>query len=817
LFAINTTINTPSSKSTAGFGLQLPLEDYAQTALIADPNPTDTIVPLTPPPIVGGIVTVPAPPNLTISTVTIGGITYTFTLNSPPAPGQFTVINGTIQIGYLGLVPPLAIGYYAQPMTIPTDRILPPFPNLFTQFPISGELNWTLTWEEQPQANLEFITDASFKSSVLSYFSGTGTINIYGVGFAPSAQVNITEISPTKSATPLIKVTVTLTGKHARYLDLYTFTGKQLVLPDCTAAPFPALNSPTSMTVQDLAIKVGASVVGAAIAIDPSILNAPAVATNLGANLDAASIRGIGAFVDYNNPTGIILKPYGSVAGHNAIARSDIQTSVNRKIGTQYYKTYDPLTKISFGAKPYTPPSPIPAPAWLPVPLVTTTTTEGDVDPSITAYPGTQRDLSIVFDISGKRKRRKDIKLINGQPISETEQEWGYVAVAKDNVIFDTSANPGIASINGLWRQIMAKSTTYNYNPLGYLISVTSTGWILTRFRVENAQNSESLAIRIGTPPDPLEVASLETYRFFELPTSSSEIYKLAKMADYFDDITTPKVNYTICLADGSGTIDIPIDDEAYIPPYFVKSKRVVESGFASTVNPKSTALKPLQNLTTGKSTEFIERTGIEPLPALTIVGGQTNPKYYTKSTDNYAAQGAQFGINLSIAESQLINGRPPVATNRGPIVAIVAPPTSPTTPVVPVVPFAVKSGLSTENTGYVTVASLNFPTAATKTQATLAAQIDIDLINTRNTQVESLLIDWNPSIRPGDFVSYQVGIDTRTRRVISVTQALKIEGLLDSDVTIVTSAGTVVKLGVIANTPLQVVTLPVPTTTISI
>jgi hypothetical protein len=819
MLAIASPITTPNSYSAAGFGIALTPSAYAPTALISNPNPVDTIAPTIPPAIVNGIITIPAPVGVRIRTLTIGSTVYTYTLISPPPAGQFTDLNGDLLIGYLGLVPPPVISYYLSPIAIPTDRVMAPHPSLFTQFPIQGEISWTLTWEEQPQASFEFITLASKKAELINYFTHAQNIDIYGVGFATSGQLNITEISLTKSAVPLIKVSVNLTGCHARYLDIYTFLGAQLYLPNCQVAPIPTLNSPNSMTVQDLAQRVGTTVIGTAIAIDSNVLNSPAVATTLGSNLESNSIRGIGAFVKYDQTDAIELKPYNSVASHSiseSDVRSDVQISVNHRIGTSFYKTYDPLTKVTFGSNPYTAPTIRSQPEWQPVPLIATNTYEGDPDPSSDPYNFIERDLSIVFDISGKRKRRKDIKLINGQPIQEIEQEWGWVAVGKDHIVFTNDAQPTIANINGNWRKIMSKTTDYMYNSLGYLVLVKSEGYQKVRYRTENAQKPESLATRPETG-DAGEIAQLETFRFFNLPISGTETYDLQLMSLYYSDITAPRINYTICLADGSGTLDIPVIDQAYIPPYFVKTKTVVQEGSSSTVNPKSTALKPLPPLTAGKSSSFVERIVVQPRPVLStsIIEEPKDPTYYTKSTDNYNAEGAQLGTTLAIAESSLVNGRPPVATNRGAVLQLVQPPANPTTPSVPNTGFAIKSGLSNENLGYVTVGSINFPTATNKDQAIAAAKIDINLINARNSQTETLLINWRPEIRPGDLLTYRIGSEACSRRVISVTNKLKIEGMIDSGQTIVTTAGTEVKLGIENSVPIVVVDLPQRTTRI--
>lgn len=825
MFSTTSPIATPNTQSIAGFPISLPPNNYAPSALISNLAPVDTFIPTTPPPIVGGIVTIPSPLGVKPQTLVINGQTYYYTLVSPPPAGEFTDVTGQLQIGYLGLVPPLAISYYLAPIAIQTDTLLAPYPEICTRFPLSGELSWTLMWEEQPTASFKFITLANQRSAIIDYFRSATQIEIYGVGFCPSGQLSINEISLTKSAIPLIEVSVNLTGWHAHFLDQYVSIGNQLYLTDCTTPPISEVNSPSAMTVQDLAQLVGTNLVGGNILIDPNILSSPAVPTTLGSQLDTAAVRGLGAFLDFNQGSGIAIKQYAAVGSHQITTeqiRSDINSSINNKIGltSSYYKTYDPLTKISYGGRPATPNTAAPAPTWQPRRPETTTTTDGDPDPSISPYSGNQADLSIIFDISGKRKRRKDITLVNGQPIQEYSQEWGYVAVGFDDIVFSSGVSPTINRIDGSWRPIEITNTSYTYNGNGYLISVASSGYKRTRYKSENAQKPESLSIRRDSNnnvTDPLEIAKLETYRFFNLPISRRETYTLELLSDYYDDIRVPSVNRSICLPDGSSAT-IPVADEAYIPQYFVAEKSVSEDGFSSIANPQSTALKPLPDLTTGKTTKFIERVKIEHRPTLSrsITEVTINPSYYTKSTDNYSATDGQFGNMLSIAQSEIISGRPPIAPNTGARLELVTPPQSPTPPPPPA-PFAVRSGLSSESTGYVTIGSLDFPTATTQSQALLAARVDIDLINAKNTHQESLLIDFRPQIRPGDLASYRVDGETRERRVISASFTLKINGIDTSDRPIITTTGTALKLGLNAQTPVVLVNLPRRTSTLRI
>lgn len=833
MFTISTPISTPDNTSSAGFILSSLPTNYAPSVLLSNNHPVDTIIPTTPPPIVDGVIVVPAPPDVRVGVVTIEGSTYARSLYSPPPAGYFTEINGQIQIGYLGLVPPVAIGYYLAPIVIDTNYVPAPYPELLSLFPIKGDLSWTLTWEEQPTASISFITDAAERDRVIQFFSKAEIIDIYGTGFCPSGQLSITEISLTKSAIPLIEVGVSLTGWHSHLLDRYISIGKQLFAADCSAKPITALNTPDSMTVQDLAVLLGDKVSGEAIYIDSDVLTAAATTTTLGNQLSNEVVRAIGCFVDYNAADAIVLRDYDAVPTHQIqVVKSDVQTTINNKLnalGSEagYYKTYDPLTSVSYGSATYIiPSSSAPKPTWQPKQVEYTTSTEGDPNPSLNPYTGIQKDLSIVFDISGKRKRSKKTTLANGQPIREVEVEWGYVAVAKDDAILTNDASPQVIDITGQWKVIETKTTDYTYNSYGYLISARSTGTNLVRYRTENAQKPETRSIRSETG-DAAELAKLATYRFFYLATTKAETYELQPHSNYYSDVKNPQVTWSICLPDGSGKQDIQIDDQAWIPPYFVATKIVTETGFSSIPNPQSTALKPLPQLTAGKASTFIERV---------TVGSSTDgkdPAYYTKITDNHGASGAQFADRLSIAESQIVSGRPPTAPNLGATLeqvknstvtylyqgetrTVTSPPGAKVLVEVAPTGFAIKSGLSTEDTGYVVTGTLSYRTATTATAALRAAQVDIDLTNSKNTLQESLTVPFDPTIRPGDRVIYRVNNIARSRRVISVTQKIAISGITDAGIPLVFSNGTELKLGLDVQTPVIKVALAARTTTIN-
>jgi hypothetical protein len=791
MFTVTVAIDNPVANSNGGFALAGAAGVPMATIDLGITSTTTAVTIVPPNPPVGGVLTVPAPVG-TPSVVYIGGVSYTYAISSSPSVGTFTVVGGSIAIGYAGITPS-AVTILTTPTLIFTDIVAPPFPSILSLFKLVGSIEWSMRLEEQPSARLEFIADAADRAGIIGYFQADNPIDIYGTGFSTSANLSITDIPLSEYGNNLIRVRVDLTGAHAAKLDKSVPTSIPTSL-SCTSTSPPIV----AQTVADIATSAGTAVIGATIPLDRQLQQRNTL-VKLGSVLENRAMRTIGCYIDYNRVGGIYLLPWNGTAGINAdrIVGS-IDTDIRHLAGSIYFKIYEP-TKVTYGSNSAAilPPITVSPPPPPPPPI--TILVEGDPNPSISPYGSVESDLSAVFDISGKRRRRKRIELQNGQPIREEEIEYGYVAVAKTNAIYDPISG-AVTGYNGSWELISQKITNYTYNSDGYLISVIGSGFTKTRYKIENAQNPETLKINIGTPPDPVAVDDLSTYDFFNLPISTSETYQLVKFSDYYNDITPATITQLICLPTGAQITQI-IPDPAWIPPYFVKQKIVLENSIVSRSNPRSTALKPLPNLTTGKSNEFIERVAIEPINPLALSPAQ--PTYYTKSTDNYSSSGAQFNAILSTAESQTIKGRPSVATRRDPIS-----PTAPVAPIAPVTNTAFGIYSLSLGTGQ-TVGAIDYPNATTQAQAIAAAKTDIDIINTKNARVSSLAIPFRPYLYPGQTINYLVGSTARSGRILSVTQKLQIEGLVDG-VPLVTSRQTSLTVGENMYTPVVNYILPV-------
>jgi hypothetical protein len=779
LFTISASIANPTFNGSA----MCAIAGDSPCSPIVKIKPNDSYVAITPvPDVIANTITVPSLDEARSELVIINGITYTRTLNLPPNIGEFTEFNGQIIIGYAGVTPALIVIATAI-RTIDTDIVTAPYPEIFTRWPIVGEVSWTMGFEEQPSASLSFTCDAKYRDEIIDYFVEDEAIEIYGTGYSKSGTLNIKDIATTKSAIPIIQCSMNLTGAHAGKLDK-SVNVVSIADTQCNEYWTKIL----ATTVADVALLAKLTVSGGSILIpaslSSSLLSGTSVYTTVASLLENNAVRTLGAYVDYNRVDRIELVDWdkSGTAPECDLGDDDIDTTIRHLAGSIYSKLYDPAVKITFGSnipKTFTLASRDRA-------VDRTETIEGDANPQISAYPSINRDLSIVFDISGKRKRRKVTKLYKGQPEREVEEEWGYVAVAIDDVVFTGGLNPIIDSINGAWQRISIQIKDYYYDKYGYLVKVVGTGLIKSRYKVENAQKPETRSINVGNPPDAKAVALIDTYRFFSLPSLSVEEYQLEPLANYYSDIKTQTITQKICLPDGK-IIYVNRVDPDWVPPYFVAKSRVVERSFAAIANPQSTALKPLPQLTTGKNSEFVEQVRI------------IDNNYYSKSTDNFGSSGAQLGTVLSIGESQLIKGRPPVATYRKAAADEADSSNSITTSSFTNDYFGIYS-LGEES--YIPPSTIDYPNAATKKIALAAAQTDIDITNTKNCRVSTLrLSKFITGIYPGQKFNYRVGSQVRSARILSISQSLKIHGVV-GDTPIVTHSGTQLKIGEAISTP---------------
>ena len=802
MFQLADPILTPTRYSVAGYRVLMPPpNNYAPLAVAIEQLPSAvTIDPAVT--ISGSIATTPVPVDTNPRVLVIDGLTYHFSLLNPPPIGSFAIADGNLIIGLYSSKPIRAISYNSIFPSIPTDQVNDPYPDLLTRFPLKGELSWTLTLEEQPTAQLNFITLASERDNVIRYFSGHRQIVIYGVGFAPSGQLSITDVAKSRSAIALIEVSLSLTGYHAKALEAYTTLRQKITTIFASIPATTTYSDITSATVQDLARQVGTQIQGELININASTVSDTTSVTTLAERLTNADIRSIGCFVDYNSPIAIKLQRYHNVLTHlvyESDIRSDIQTSFSNRLNIGatecgYYKTYDPGTEISFGSGAVTTPkTTLPKTRWQPKQPELTESIEGDPTASTSPYPVFVNDLSAVFDISGKRKRLKKTKLKNGQPISSQQEEWGYVAVARDNAIISV----GSTVINGVWRKISDSTTVYTYNNYGYLVESITTGTLLVRHQVENPQKPETLNFVVTGP---IVESTFDPYRFKLVPSKTIETYELEPFSKYYSDIKPATITRTAYLADGKTETEIAEIDKSWIPPYFVALKTVVETATSIIPNPKSTIDKPLPLLTAGKSTINIERITIADR-----IGGK-DPITYLRVVDNQSAQGAQLGSNVSNAETSTNSGRPPLAANLGASLEIAKPP-EPKEFIDPnPQPLIIKSNISGDTIGIEGVNTLNFPIATSQSQAVAAAQVDIDITNAKNTIQSRFIIDFRPHLMPGDKLIYQANQISKQRRIISVSQKLRIDGITSDRQPLITSEGTSIQVGVDYPTPIVVV-----------
>ena len=210
------------------------------------------------------------------------------------------------------------------------------------------------------------------------------------------------------------------------------------------------------------------------------------------------------------------------------------------------------------------------------------------------------KDPGNVFDNGGRTKTARSISEIDGNPVTVTEETWGYVFVSSQLFTLPENAadyNEMVAnggkwplnfssfitgSISNYWKQVERTVTRYYYDGDGYLTSSRKNGWKLGRLKRETGDyeaanlwidtfyksattSTTSTPVDNGPPPawkaaareynaytfyNPIESAGddpvfpdineLNSPPLFRYNIFEKTGYLLGDMADYYDDIEIP-------------------------------------------------------------------------------------------------------------------------------------------------------------------------------------------------------------------------------------------------------------------------------------
>jgi len=560
-------------------------------------------------------------PISAIQSLTIGSIAYEqIPLGQDLAPGQFTYnsITRSLSVYQIGSVPigtRISIlglsGTYTNTQSIPTTRIRD-IPAFFRDwnFSSSAEITINRRLQDHPSLEAEFLIRPLQESLVRTTFISGARFNVWGVGY-----VILTPPSLESRKSGWIRVSLSLFGEHSprglrNPLDQNVRFGSGLS---------------THLQSNDLPYSGVAS----------SRNTNPTEDTTIRQQLETDALVS-GGFLDYHGSRVRICRLTESAI--HTLADADVfsENAITQFSGTGFAYQGIPLSRELHNVR-----------LSLEVENTSGTRNErtslfrGHADPQVspTIDPNALRSPSLAFDNNGPTKTRVDIDYLNGSPILETEQVWGFVYTSLDtHQVTFTNNNLAIRfldqTFSSYWRMVRSSQKIYIHGTGGYLIRESLNGTETIRFRAETAELEMAKLkgewLQASEEDRPAIDAQMALYEYFQVPISSFTDYTLQPFRDYYSDVP----------------------DDAEVEPYFAARISSGENFSQIVENPDSTPEEELPPLVVGR---------IESRENFVRIIRSTPPETFLVSEKNSNSQGPGLVNSAGLETSELVAGRPSV------------------------------------------------------------------------------------------------------------------------------------------------------------
>lgn len=434
-----------------------------------------------------------------------------------------------------------------------------PYPQLFTNLPLTGVIQFNRQFEQQPSAQFELELTLS-KSQIQSIFAPGTELDLYGLPLRINS-ISITELQRSIYPDSRCRVSVSLGSRWENYLDEPCFlradgrnslpSNEPFQDPECTL-PTPKKDDPNfNTTVQQLLAKIGIAYTGPALATVPIPQGTPrdTVVNPLQLLSDRTLIAN--SFVRWSNAAAVEVVPIDStqvwfyteaqilgevVTNLEAIARSskkrlsaianynppapdlvnfpstitpppvpqlrgESPTALafeypNSELAGEFSEQKDEPQEFTQGQKP----------RYIRKPKKREERIDGNKNAHIplTGVESIQA-MSLIYDIGGQTETRSTTTTEDGATINVTDEIWGFAATAidmYDPLVYDPETGKSIGRINGnpsqAWKCIKKTSTDYTYDKdTGYLLSTSTSGYNTVRYRQESADDPETLSLQI--------------------------------------------------------------------------------------------------------------------------------------------------------------------------------------------------------------------------------------------------------------------------------------------------------------------------------
>ncbi|RCJ41925.1 hypothetical protein A6769_38540, partial [Nostoc punctiforme NIES-2108] len=640
-----------------------------------------------------------------VRAITSNGQTYTPAIDpESPQAGEFVYnpYTNTVQVyGTVGR----SLQIYGNTQTIKffPPLLPPPYPQLFTNLPLEGAIQFTRQFEQQPSAQFELELRLS-KAQIQSIFAPGTELDLYGLPLRINS-LNIKELPRSIYPDGRCKISASLGSRWENYLDEPCFLrsdgGNSTSISEpfqdteCTA-PTPSLTDPNfNTTIQQLLAKIGIAYTGPNLASVPIPQGTARDTVVNPLQLLSDRLLVANSFVRWSNASAVEVVPIGSgrvwnyqesdIKGEDGVDTSfeAIAKLSKRRLTAIPNLNPPPPDLVNFPSEVQLPPVPqlrgeLPTalafeypnseltgefseirsdqqertqgqkPRYTRKPRKIEERIDGDKNAHI-PLEGVQsiQNMSLIFDIGGQTKTRSTTTTEDGATVKVVDEIWGFVCYAAQ--IYDDSRDRLNGNPNDYWVCLKRTTTDYTYDEdTGYLLSTATSGYNTVRFRQESADNTETLGMDSVDP-------ELDLYKFIQIPVLGRTSYYLKLMPEYSSEGLFELVK--VCNRDGTSTLQ-PLINPDYAPPYYVEYERTESVAFASRPNPDNEGRTgseddPLApDLTAGEESKFEAFTQVTVATyqqkLIGFEGGyppyergeENTPQKFTKYIKQFKAQG---------------------------------------------------------------------------------------------------------------------------------------------------------------------------------
>lgn len=607
----------------------------------------------------------------------------------------------------------------------PTDLLLPPYPPIFYQIPMQGEVTIDESFESPVTGSFNFITSYEYETAVRVRLCAGTRLSMFGFDFRVAGSPSIEEIRATEQPDRMIAVSISLDSCHL-WVDepvplVKDSFGYKDGIEKCEGRTGPiGGNNPQrteKLSLGDIARRAGGAYSGPYCFKEiPRDVNREE-STTFNAELQPW-LRVLGCFVRYSNPSAVEMiswrgTPQWKIREGDII--SSVQTSYqgvrwqdwnNENTGWEqeicenellpqnkypwpvpvlrdenqstipYGFHLYPKTRLEFQDPAKLAPETEEVRAeWQFRQRITSVEVQGDKDAHLIPDITIMKDLSIQDGSYAKTKLT--VTSIDGMPIREERETWDFFGVLGYQ-LYDV--NRHFVGAAPQWDIKERTTKIYTYDQDGYELGWLEMGYRMGRFKEENPTKPETAALATNFTSNS---KIIDLYKWFAIPVLNQKGNLIEPHFIYYSDerfnvnpqYLPPWEIVEVCLPSGEHGY-INIENKGWIEPRFLLASATYTNNFAYKENPlynlASVDEPQARYLTTGEEGYTKEQVkinysknthnGVRTSPNLTGSAVEKDDSFTSYKEDANAQGGDNFRSARRQVDQTVSEGRPATA-----------------------------------------------------------------------------------------------------------------------------------------------------------